>query len=54
MSMGKVENDSRLITSRSGLAWHTDDNALRAKFEEFGAVEEAVCCSGIAMSARNF
>ena len=26
----------------SGLAWHTDDNALRTKFEEFGAVEEAV------------
>ena len=27
----------------SGLAWHTDDNALRIKFEEFGQVEEAVC-----------
>lgn len=26
----------------SGLAWHTDDNTLRAKFEEFGVVEEAV------------
>ncbi|KAF2001203.1 RNA-binding domain-containing protein, partial [Amniculicola lignicola CBS 123094] len=25
-----------------GLAWHTDDNALRLKFEEFGQVEEAV------------
>jgi len=25
-----------------GLAWHTDDTALRAKFEEFGQVEEAV------------
>jgi len=25
-----------------GLAWHTDDGALRAKFEEFGQVEEAV------------
>lgn len=25
-----------------GLAWHTDENALRTKFEEFGAVEEAV------------
>jgi len=25
-----------------GLAWHTDDNALRQKFEEFGAVEEAI------------
>jgi len=25
-----------------GLAWHTDENALRQKFEEFGAVEEAV------------
>lgn len=26
----------------SGLAWHTDDEALRTKFEEFGTVEEAV------------
>lgn len=26
----------------SGLAWHTDDTALRAKFEEYGVVEEAV------------
>jgi len=25
-----------------GLAWHTDDTTLRTKFEEFGAVEEAV------------
>jgi len=25
-----------------GLAWHTDDQTLRSKFEEFGAVEEAV------------
>jgi len=25
-----------------GLAWHTDENALRIKFEEFGTVEEAV------------
>jgi len=25
-----------------GLAWHTDEVALRQKFEEFGAVEEAV------------
>jgi len=25
-----------------GLAWHTDDHTLRAKFEEFGTVEEAV------------
>jgi len=25
-----------------GLAWHTDENALRTKFEEFGDVEEAV------------
>lgn len=25
-----------------GLAWHTDDQALRLKFEEFGQVEEAV------------
>ncbi|OAQ96580.1 hypothetical protein LLEC1_05949, partial [Akanthomyces lecanii] len=26
----------------SGLAWHTDEATLRQKFEEFGAVEEAV------------
>jgi len=25
-----------------GLAWHTDDQTLRQKFEEFGEVEEAV------------
>lgn len=25
-----------------GLAWHTDEHTLRTKFEEFGAVEEAV------------
>jgi len=25
-----------------GLAWHTDDDALRQKFQEFGNVEEAV------------
>lgn len=25
-----------------GLAWATDDNSLRAKFEEFGTVEEAI------------
>lgn len=31
-----------LIQSSSGLAWHTDDNTLRSKFEEFGQVEEAV------------
>lgn len=27
----------------SGLAWHTDDQTLRSKFEEFGEVQEAVC-----------
>jgi len=25
-----------------GLAWHTDDQTLRSKFEEFGAIDEAV------------
>ncbi|EPE06305.1 glycine-rich rna-binding protein [Ophiostoma piceae UAMH 11346] len=25
-----------------GLAWHTDENTLRQKFEEYGVVEEAV------------
>jgi hypothetical protein len=27
----------------SGLAWHTQDETLRQKFVEFGAIEEAVC-----------
>lgn len=31
-----------LTRTISGLAWHTDDVALRTKFEEFGVVEEAV------------
>lgn len=31
-----------VLTFGSGLAWHTDDGTLRAKFEEFGNVEEAV------------
>jgi RNA recognition motif-containing protein len=30
------------MRTSSGLAWHTDENALRQKFEEFGTVEEAV------------
>ncbi|KAF1839953.1 uncharacterized protein K460DRAFT_371917 [Cucurbitaria berberidis CBS 394.84] len=30
------------LTRHRGLAWHTDDQALRQKFEEFGQVEEAV------------
>ena len=34
-----------LTMTISGLAWHTDENALRQKFEEFGAVEEAVSWS---------
>jgi hypothetical protein len=33
---------AHLTNRRSGLAWHTDDSTLRAKFEEFGQVEEAV------------
>lgn len=28
--------------NHSGLAWHTDDQTLRTKFEEFGQVDEAV------------
>lgn len=31
-----------LTDSQSGLAWHTEEATLRQKFEEFGAVEEAV------------
>lgn len=34
------------MAMNSGLAWHTDENALRQKFEEFGAVEEAVSWDG--------
>jgi hypothetical protein len=30
------------MISYRGLAWHTDEQTLRAKFEEFGGVEEAV------------
>jgi hypothetical protein len=33
------------LTLHRGLAWHTDDQALRQKFEEFGQVEEAVSYS---------
>lgn len=33
---------SKLTSFTSGLAWHTDDQTLRSKFEEFGAVDEAV------------
>jgi RNA recognition motif-containing protein len=41
----------RLLTiTTSGLAWHTDENALRQKFEEFGAVEEAVSYNRIYLS----
>jgi hypothetical protein len=36
----------------SGLAWHTDDQTLRAKFEEFGQVDEAVSRSLRIRAAR--
>lgn len=39
-----------ILINTSGLAWHTDDNALRQKFEEFGAVEEAVGLSSFHQS----
>ena len=32
----------KVLPISSGLAWQTDDNRLRQKFEEFGNVEEAV------------
>lgn len=32
----------KLMHHTSGLAWHTDDQTLRSKFEEFGQVQEAV------------
>lgn len=38
----KLFDCQQRLTGNSGLAWHTDDSALRAKFEEFGQVEEAV------------
>lgn len=31
-----------MLLRYSGLAWHTEDTTLRQKFEEFGAIEEAV------------
>jgi hypothetical protein len=37
--------DVLLTENQSGLAWHTEEATLRQKFEEFGAVEEAVSCS---------
>ncbi|KAF8544272.1 hypothetical protein BDD12DRAFT_816491 [Trichophaea hybrida] len=40
-----LESQPSTIMSKlfvGGLAWHTDDVTLRAKFEEFGTVEEAV------------
>ena len=39
------ESESTRATCIAVLAWHTDENALRQKFEEFGAVEEAVSSS---------
>jgi hypothetical protein len=33
------------------LAWHTEEGTLRQKFEEFGPVEEAVCCGAIPFPA---
>ncbi|KAH8630242.1 hypothetical protein IG631_14819 [Alternaria alternata] len=41
------------LTLNRGLAWHTDDQALRQKFEEFGAVEEADTEADAAMQAMN-
>jgi hypothetical protein len=38
------------LLPHSGLAWHTEEGTLRQKFEEFGAVEEAVCASLISLS----
>lgn len=42
--VGELESNPmmKLMVQSSGLAWHTDDSALRTKFEEFGQVEEAV------------
>ncbi|KAF2756733.1 hypothetical protein EJ05DRAFT_477823 [Pseudovirgaria hyperparasitica] len=41
MSRASVHQTDYLISSCSGLAWHTDDATLRQKFEEFGSVVEA-------------
>jgi RNA recognition motif-containing protein len=49
--LGKQNRDLKRFLNKStimsklfvgGLAWHTDDSTLRQKFEEFGAVEEAI------------
>ena len=39
----RLLNYSELTCDNSGLAWHTNDDTLRQKFEEFGQVQEAVC-----------
>ena len=39
----RAQGDAPVADSHaSGLAWHTEEATLRQKFEEFGAVEEAV------------
>lgn len=38
----RLREKRRTDTINSGLAWHTEEGTLRQKFEEFGAVEEAV------------
>lgn len=40
--LDKLSTDTMSKLFIGGLAWHTDEVALRQKFEEFGAVEEAV------------
>jgi hypothetical protein len=38
----RLPNYAELTRDNSGLAWHTNDETLRSKFEEFGQVQEAV------------
>ncbi|KAF9876458.1 putative RNA recognition domain-containing protein [Colletotrichum karsti] len=42
LSVGQNLMCHQQIIKLFGLAWHTEENTLRQKFEEFGAVEEAV------------
>lgn len=50
--MAMVHEVFSVLTIDSGLSWHTDDDALKRKFEEFGSVEEAVCIPLVAHVVR--
>lgn len=43
---------THVLRRYSGLAWHTTDETLRAGFEKFGTIEEAVKLSLPEMTAH--